>query len=90
MFEPGVINARHTRPSGQILIVTDGIGYHLIEGQPVEELRPGDVVMCPPDVMHWHDASANSRFDLNGWTVCWLDGNIDIAPKHLYELGQAA
>ena len=62
VFEPGVINAWHTHPGGQILIVTDGIGYHQIEGQPVEELRPGDVVMCPPDVKHWHGASANSRF----------------------------
>ena len=25
-----------------------------------------------------------------GWTVCWLDGTIDIAPEHLYELGVAA
>ena len=42
--------------------MTDGIGYHQIEGQPVEVLHPGDVVMCPPDVKHWHGASANSRF----------------------------
>ena len=62
VFEPGVINAWHTHPGGQILIVTDGIGYHQIEGQPVEVLRPGDVVMCPPEVKHWHGASANSRF----------------------------
>ncbi|MBQ9203841.1 MAG: hypothetical protein IJ155_06340 [Prevotella sp.] len=26
VFEPGVINAWHTHPGGQILIVTDGIG----------------------------------------------------------------
>ena len=62
VFEPGVINAWHTHPGGQILIVTDGISYHQIEGQPVEVLRPGDVVMCPPNVKHWHGASANSRF----------------------------
>jgi len=30
------------------------------------------------------------RFDLDGWTVYWLDGTIDIAPEHLYELGVAA
>ena len=47
VFEPGVINAWHTHPGGQILIATDGIGYHQIEGQPVEVLHPGDVVMCP-------------------------------------------
>lgn len=62
VFEPGVINAWHTHPGGQILIATDGIGYHQIEGQPVEVLHPGDVVMCPPNVKHWHGASANSRF----------------------------
>ena len=62
VFEQGVINAWHTHPEGQILIVTDGIGYHQIEGQPVEVLHPGDVVMCPPNVKHWHGASANSRF----------------------------
>ena len=62
VFEPGVINAWHTHPGGQILIVTDGIGYHQIEGQPVEVLHPGDVVKCPPNVKHWHGASANSRF----------------------------
>lgn len=27
---------------------------------------------------------------LDGWTVCWLDGTIDIAPEHLYEMGVAA
>ena len=62
VFEPGVINAWHTHPGGQILIATDGIGYHQIEGQPVEVLHPGDVVMCPPGVKHWHGASPNSRF----------------------------
>ena len=62
VFEPGVINAWHTHPGGQILISTDGIGYHQIEGQPVEVLHPGDVVMCPPNVKHWHGAAPNSRF----------------------------
>lgn len=62
VFEPGVINAWHTHAGGQVLIVTDGIGYHQIEGQPVEVLHPGDVAMCPPDVRHWHGAAPNSRF----------------------------
>ena len=36
------------------------------------------------------DKAVFDRFDLDGWTVCWLDGTIDIAPEHLYELGVAA
>ncbi len=62
IFEPGVYNAWHSHAGGQVLIVTDGIGYHQIEGQPVEVLHPGDVALCPPGVKHWHGAAPGSRF----------------------------
>ena len=62
VFEPGVYNAWHTHAGGQVLICTDGIGYHQIEGQPVEVMRPGDVAKCPPGVKHWHGAAPGSRF----------------------------
>lgn len=62
VFNPGVINAWHTHPGGQILIVTDGIGYHQIEGQPVQVLHSGDVAKCPPGVKHWHGAAPGSSF----------------------------
>lgn len=62
VFEPGVYNAWHTHAGGQVLIVTDGVGYHQIEGQPVEILHPGDVAKCPPGVKHWHGATPGSRF----------------------------
>lgn len=56
-FEPGARSNWHNHPSGQILIITDGIGYHQIEGQEIEVLKKGDVVKCPPNVRHWHGAS---------------------------------
>lgn len=62
VFEPGVINNWHTHEGGQILIATDGIGYHQIEGQPVQVLHPGDVALCPPGVKHWHGGSADTEF----------------------------
>lgn len=62
VFEPGVINNWHTHEGGQILIATDGIGYHQVEGGEVEVLHPGDVAFCPPDVKHWHGGSANTSF----------------------------
>lgn len=58
-FEPGARSIWHSHPSGQILIITDGIGYHQIEGKPVEIIKKGDVIKCPPNVRHWHGASAN-------------------------------
>lgn len=62
VFEPGVINNWHTHEGGQILIATDGIGYHQIEGEPVQVLHPGDVALCPPGVKHWHGGSADTEF----------------------------
>jgi quercetin dioxygenase-like cupin family protein len=58
-FEPGARTNWHSHPAGQILIITDGVGYHQIEGQPVEILKKGSVVKCPPNVRHWHGASAD-------------------------------
>jgi quercetin dioxygenase-like cupin family protein len=56
-FEPGARSNWHIHPAGQILIITDGVGYHQIKGQPRQTIKKGDVVKCPPNVMHWHGAS---------------------------------
>ncbi|MFC4210564.1 cupin domain-containing protein [Pedobacter lithocola] len=56
-FEPGARSNWHTHPSGQILIITDGEGYHQIKGHPRQTLKKGDIVKCPPNVEHWHGAS---------------------------------
>jgi quercetin dioxygenase-like cupin family protein len=56
-FEPGARTAWHTHPLGQRLIVTSGTGWTQVEGGPVEEIREGDVVWCPPNVRHWHGAT---------------------------------
>ena len=62
VFDPGVVNNWHTHEGGQILIATEGIGYHQLEGQPVQVLHPGDVAFCPPGVRHWHGGSAETSF----------------------------
>ena len=59
-FEPGTRSHWHKHPSGQILIVTEGTGYHQIKGQPKEIIKKGDVVKCPPNTLHWHGASSDS------------------------------
>ncbi|HKG04896.1 MAG TPA: cupin domain-containing protein [Pedobacter sp.] len=57
-FEPGARSNWHSHPAGQILIITDGVGYHQIEGKPIEIIKKGGIVKCPPNVRHWHGASA--------------------------------
>ena len=56
-FEPGARSAWHTHPKGQYLVVTAGVGLTQEWGKPVQEIRPGDVVWCPPSVKHWHGAA---------------------------------
>lgn len=56
-FEPGARSAWHTHPAGQRLMVVSGVGLTQEWGKPVQEIRPGDVVWCPPGVKHWHGAS---------------------------------
>jgi quercetin dioxygenase-like cupin family protein len=43
-FEPGARTTWHTHPLGQTLIVTAGCGRVQREDEPVQEIRPGDVV----------------------------------------------
>jgi quercetin dioxygenase-like cupin family protein len=59
-FEAGARSNWHKHPGGQILIITDGEGYHQIEGQPRQTMKKGDVIKCPPNVRHWHGATENN------------------------------
>jgi quercetin dioxygenase-like cupin family protein len=59
-FEPGARSNWHNHPAGQILVITDGVGYHQIKGQKKQTIRKGDIVKCPPNVEHWHGASRDA------------------------------
>ncbi|MGE3551101.1 MAG: carboxymuconolactone decarboxylase family protein [Geobacter sp.] len=59
-FEPGARTAWHSHPLGQTLIVIAGIGRVQRWGDPIEEIRQGDVVWIPPGQKHWHGAAPNS------------------------------
>ena len=61
-FEPGCRNNWHRHPGGQILLVTGGRGWYREEGKPAQSLKPGDVVVIPPNVKHWHGAKADCWF----------------------------
>ena len=61
-FEPGARSKWHSHPAGQILLATDGVGYYQGKGQPKVILRKGDVIKCPPNIPHWHGASADTAF----------------------------
>jgi 4-carboxymuconolactone decarboxylase len=58
-FEAGARTAWHTHPLGQTLYITEGCGWVQVEGHPVREVSPGDIVVIPPEARHWHGASAS-------------------------------
>jgi quercetin dioxygenase-like cupin family protein len=79
-FEPGARSAWHTHPAGQRLVVTSGIGLTQEWGKPVQVIRQGDVVWCPPGVKHWHGAAPNSAMthlavgsSVDGKSVTWME-----------------
>ncbi len=59
-FEPGARSNWHMHPTGQVLIITDGVGYHQIKGEARQTIKKGDVIKCLPNVIHWHGASPDS------------------------------
>lgn len=61
-FEPGARTHWHTHAGGQGLIAIDGIGYYQEKGKPIQILRKGDAVKCPPNTRHWHGASPEVGF----------------------------
>lgn len=60
VFEAGSRTAWHTHELGQLFIVTSGTGLVQRWGDPVQEIRKGDVVWIPPHEKHWHGASSDS------------------------------
>lgn len=76
-FEPGARSAWHTHPYGQRLVVISGTGLAQQWGQPVQELRPGDVVWCPPGVKHWHGASPSTAMTHLAVTGTQAGRNVD-------------
>jgi len=79
-FEPGARSNWHTHPLGQTLVVTSGVGWTQCEGEPIEVIRAGDVIWCPPGHKHWHGATPTTSMThiaiqemLDGRNVDWLE-----------------
>jgi quercetin dioxygenase-like cupin family protein len=80
MFQPGARSAWHTHPLGQILIVTNGVGWVQQWGGSVQVIRKGDVVWIPAGVKHWHGATPTTTMthiafqeQRDGRVVDWLE-----------------
>ena len=65
-FEPKCRNNWHihhaTKGGGQVLLCIEGEGWYQEEGKEAQSLKPGDVVVIPANVKHWHGAKKDSWF----------------------------
>lgn len=65
-FEPGCRNNWHIHKAesggGQILLCTDGNGWYQESGKDAQKLYPGDVVVIPSGIKHWHGATKDNWF----------------------------
>ena len=60
--------------------MTAGCGWTQCEGEPIVEMRAGDVIWCPPGHKHWHGASPTTAMThiaiqeaLDGKNVEWME-----------------
>jgi quercetin dioxygenase-like cupin family protein len=62
VYDAGAKLDWHIHPGGQVLLVTEGIGYYQERGKPIHVVHKGDVIKCAPGVEHWHGAAPGSSF----------------------------
>lgn len=91
-FEPKARTNWHYHSGGQILLVTDGLGYYQEKGKPIQLLHKGDVIKCSPNIEHWHGASPDSSLthiainpNTNKGSVVWLKPVTDEEYKGFFQ-----
>ena len=79
-YAAGARSYWHAHDGAQILLLEQGRGRMQIKGQPMRELRPGEPVVLPGGVMHWHGAAPDVAMthiaiqeSLEGPPVTWLE-----------------
>lgn len=61
-FAPNAKLDWHLHPGGQILIITEGVGFYQEKGQPKQTVKKGDIIKCQPNVVHWHGSTPTTSF----------------------------
>jgi quercetin dioxygenase-like cupin family protein len=63
-FEPGARMFWHSHSGGQLLLNQEGRSLVQERGKPIRELGPGESMYTPPNVPHWHGATAKESSTL--------------------------
>jgi quercetin dioxygenase-like cupin family protein len=56
-YDAGARSYWHVHDGSLVLLIEQGRGRFQIKGQPIREFGPGEPVVLPANVPHWHGAS---------------------------------
>ena len=75
-FEPNARSFWHRHEHGQLLIVTQGLGYVASREGEIFQVKQGDLVYTPPGQIHWHGAGPETclgHLAISLGATEWLD-----------------
>ena len=56
-YDAGARSYWHVHDGSLVLLIEQGRGRFQIKGQPIREFGPGEPIVLPANVPHWHGAS---------------------------------
>lgn len=59
-MEAGARTAWHSNESGELIVVTDGVGVYQEEGKEPITINAGDIITAQPGINHWYGAAGGN------------------------------
>jgi quercetin dioxygenase-like cupin family protein len=76
-YEPGARSFWHVHDGPLVLLIEQGRGRFQIQGSPIREFGPGEPIVLPPNIPHWHGAAPNEGLTWVATTigrkVTWME-----------------
>jgi quercetin dioxygenase-like cupin family protein len=80
-YDAGARSYWHTHEGVQLLVLERGRGRVQIQGQPLREMVPGQPVLLPGGVAHWHGAAPNEGLTQLAMNVGGVKWGSEVADK---------
>ena len=72
-YDAGARSYWHVHDGALVLLIEQGRGRYQIKGQPIREFGPGEAIVLPANIPHWHGASAKEGLT---WVVLSVGRNV--------------
>jgi quercetin dioxygenase-like cupin family protein len=76
-YDAGARSYWHVHDGPLVLLIEQGRGRYQIKGQPIREFGPGEPIVLPANIPHWHGASPNEGLTwiamAVGRKVTWME-----------------